>query len=214
MDEEISIIDTKTRNEKIMNFFINNKKKIIKITSIILIFLFIFLFFEQMQKRNKIKLANQFNFVIINFKKDQKEKTVDELKSIINKQDATYSPLALYFIIDNNLINSKNEINILFDVLINKTNLKKEIKNLIVYKKGLYNAEFLNGSELIELLSPIINSESTWKPHALYLIGEFFYSKNEKIKSKEFFEKILSLSMDNAGIKLQAQKRIQRDFGE
>ena len=214
MDEEISIIDTKTRNEKIMNFFINNKKKIIKITSIILIFLFIFLFFEQMQKRNKIKLANQFNFVIINFKKDQKEKTVDELKSIINKQDATYSPLALYFIIDNNLINSKNEINILFDVLINKTNLKKEIKNLIVYKKGLYNAEFLNGSELIELLSPIINSESTWKPHALYLIGEFFYSKNEKIKSKEFFEKILSLSMDNSGIKLQAQKRIQRDFGE
>ena len=214
MDEEISIIDTKTRNEKIMNFFINNKKKIIKITSIILIFLFIFLFFEQIQKRNKIKLANQFNFVIINFKKDQKEKTVDELKSIINKQDATYSPLALYFIIDNNLINSKNEINILFDVLINKTNLKKEIKNLIIYKKGLYNAEFLNGNELIELLSPIIYSERTWKPHALYLIGEFFYSKDELIKSKEFFEKILSLSMDNAGIKLQAQKRIQRDFGE
>tara|TARA_B110001452_G_scaffold197432_1_gene167364 strand:+ start:252 stop:896 length:645 start_codon:yes stop_codon:yes gene_type:complete len=214
MDEEISIIDTKTRNEKIINFFINNKKKIIKITSIILVLIFIFLSFDLIHKRNKIKLANQFNIATIDFEKNQKEKTVVELKNIINKHDTTYSPLALYFIIDNNLINSKDEINVLFDVLINKTNLKKEIKNLIIYKKGLYNAEFLNGNELIHILSPIINSESTWKPHALYLIGEFFYSKNEKIKSREFFEKILSLSVVNTDIKLQAQKRIQRDFSE
>ena len=30
MDEEISIIDAKTRNEKIKDFFINNKKRIPK----------------------------------------------------------------------------------------------------------------------------------------------------------------------------------------
>ena len=29
MDEEITIINTKTRNEKIKNFFVNNKKKLI-----------------------------------------------------------------------------------------------------------------------------------------------------------------------------------------
>ena len=50
--------------------------------------------------------------------------------------DTTYSPLALYFLIDNNLIENQDEINMLFDELINKTSLDKEIKNLNIYKKG------------------------------------------------------------------------------
>ena len=37
MDEEIAIIDAQSRNEKIKNFFINNKKKIIIIISVIFI---------------------------------------------------------------------------------------------------------------------------------------------------------------------------------
>jgi len=34
MDEEISIIDSNTRNEKVKNFFINNKKNLVVGTSI------------------------------------------------------------------------------------------------------------------------------------------------------------------------------------
>ena len=42
----------------------------------------------------------------------------------------------MYFIIDNKLIDEKKmKINELFDILINKTSLDKEIKNLIIYKK-------------------------------------------------------------------------------
>ena len=37
MDEEITIIDSNTRNERIRNFFINNKKKLIITVSIILV---------------------------------------------------------------------------------------------------------------------------------------------------------------------------------
>ena len=69
------------------------------------------------------------------------------MKNIINIKDPTYSPLALYFLLDNNLLNNKNEINKYFDILINETNLNEEIKNLIIYKKGLYNSDSANEEE-------------------------------------------------------------------
>ena len=98
--------------------------------------------------------------------------------------------------------------------MINKTSLETEIKNLIIYKKGLFNADFYNESELLETLSPLINSKSIWKSHALYLIGEYFYSKNEKKKSKEFFNLILELENANPDIRINAQKRLKRDLSE
>ena len=136
------------------------------------------------------------------------------MKEVIQDQDSTYSPLALYFLIDNNLIENKNDGNDLFDILINKTNLEKEIKNLIIYKKALYNVDFINENELLNILNPIINSNSVWKSHAMYLIGEYFYSKNEKEKSKEFFNKILIIENANKDIIKESQKRLSRDLSE
>ena len=214
MDEEITIIDSNTRNEKIKNFFISNKKNIIIGISIILITIIGYFLMKDIKEQNKIKLANQFNITTINFKTEEKQKTIDRLTKLINENDATYSPLALYFLIDNNLIENKNEINILFDELINETNLDEEITNLIIYKKALFNSEFSTENDLLQILNPIINSESIWKSHSLYLLAEYFYSKNEKKKSKEFFSQILTLTNSNNEIKLEAQKRINRDFSE
>ena len=214
MDEEITIIDSNTRNEKIKNFFINNKKNLIIGISIILITIIGYFLMKDIKEQNKIKLANQFNITTINFKTEDKQKTIDKLTKLINENDATYSPLALYFLIDNNLIENKNEINILFDELINETNLDEEITNLIIYKKALFNSEFSTENDLLQILNPIINSESIWKSHSLYLLAEYFYSKNEKKKSKEFFSQILTLTNSNNEIKLEAQKRISRDFSE
>merc|ERR1711966_380790 len=126
----------------------------------------------------------------------------------------TYSPLALYFLIDNNLIDNNEDINDLFDVLIDDTSLKKEVKNLIIYKKALFNSNTIEENELIKLLNPIINSDSIWKSHSLYLIAEFFYSKNEKQKSKEFFNQILELPNTNIDIKTKSQKRLNKDLRE
>ena len=134
--------------------------------------------------------------------------------NVIEKKDITYSPLALYYILDNNLIESSAKINHLFDVLINETNLENEIKNLIIYKKALYNSEFINENELIKMLNPIINSNSIWKSHALYLVAEYFYAKNENQKAKEFFKKILLIPNVNNEIKTQTRKRLSRDLGE
>ena len=214
MDEEIAIIDANTRNNKIKNFFIKNKKILIVVISII-IFIFIGYFsYDEINKRKKIKVANQYNSAIINYNTAGKEKVIDELTELVNKKDTTYSPLALYFLIDNDLVKDKNEINNLFDVLINQTKLESEIKNLIVYKKALYNSDISSENELIQILNPIINSESIWKSHALYLMAEYFYSKNERQKAKEFFNQILTLSNSNVEIKSESKKRLNRDFGE
>ena len=214
MDEEITIIDSNTRNEKIKNFFINNKKNLIIIFSIFLLVLTGYFFFEEVKKRNKIKLADQFNSIIIDLKLGEKTKTIKELSQIVNKKDPTYSPLALYFLIENKLIKNNDEINNLFDVLINETSLEKEIKNLVIYKKALFNSSFLKENELIQIINPIINSKSIWKSHALYLLAEYFFKKNEKQKAKEFFNKILILENSNSDIRLESQKRINRDFSE
>jgi len=214
MDEEIIIIDSNTRNEKIRNFFINNKKSLIASVSIVIVILASYFSLKIIKERNKSELANKFNLVIEEFKSVEKTETIEKLINVIEKQDTTYSPLALYYILDNNLIENSTEINHLFDVLINETNLENEIKNLIIYKKALYNSEFINENELIKILNPIINSNSIWKSHALYLVAEYFYAKNEKQKAEEFFKKILLLPNANNEIEVETRKRISRDLGE
>ena len=214
MDEEINIIDTNTRNEKIKYFFINNKKKFIIGFSIIFIIVAGYLSVVEMKGQHKKKLANQFNINTINFNLENKQTTIDQLIKLINENDTTYSPLALYFLIDNNLINDQNKLNILFDEVINETKLDEEIKNLVIYKKALFNSGFSTENDLLQILNPIINSNSIWKSHSLYLIAEYFYSKNQKKKAKEFFNQILLLPNANSDIKAASQKRLNRDLGE
>ena len=214
MDEEITIIDSNTRNERIRNFFINNKKKLIITVSIILVIIIGYLSFEKSKERTKIKLANQYNLALIDLNPDNKQKTINEMVNVVKSNDATYSPLALYHLLDNNLLENKEEINTLFNELIEKTNLENEIKNLIIYKKALFNSDFVSENELLKILNPVINSESIWKSHALYLLAEFFYSKDEKQKAKEFFNQILVLPNANGTIKTESQKRLNRDLGE
>ena len=214
MDEEVTIIDSNTRNEKIKIFFISNRKKLIIGFSIILVAIIVYLSMNEMKERNKIKLANQFNVTTIDFKTEDKKTTIDQLTKLIYENDSTYSPLALYFLIDNNLIDNRNELNSLFDEVINNTSLDGEIKNLIIYKKALLSSDFSNENDLLKMLNPIINSESIWKSHSLYLIAEYFYSKNQKQKAKEFFNQILLLPNANNDIKIETQKRLNRDLGE
>ena len=214
MDEEISIIDTNPRNEKIKNFFIKNKKILIIITSILLILIIGFISLDSIQKKNKVNLADKFNLATIKFKNDSTQKIVDDLTNIVKENDVTYSPLALYFLIDNDLIKNPEEINTLFDELINKTNLEEEIKNLNIYKKALFNSNFVSENELLKILNPIINSKSIWKSHSLYLVAEYFYAKGEKEKAKEFFNQVLTLPKANSDITLASQKRVNRDLGE
>ena len=214
MDDDISIIDSNTRKEKIKNFLFENKKKlIIFLVTIILAVVLFFGYGEFIKIQNK-KISNLYYSTTITFDKNNKEKTTKNLIKIINKKNSTYSPLSLYFILDNQLINDRNQINNLFEILINKTSLDKEIKNLIIYKKGLYNADQISENELLNILNPIIKTKSVWNSHARYLLAEYFYSKNQKQKSKDFFNQIINLKNSNPDIVVEAQKRLNRDLSD
>ena len=214
MDEEISIIDSNTRKEKLKNFFIKNKKNLILFvffTTLLLIFFFIF---KELKKKNKIEISDLYNSSIIEYSENNKEKVLNNLIYIINKEDPTYSPLSLYFIIDNDLVLDKEKIKGLFEIVINDTPLDEEIKNLVIYKKALFYADEIDENSLLDILNPLIKSDSIWKSHALYILAEYFYDKGEKRKAKEFFEKILLTSNANQDIKREAQKRLNRDLSE
>ena len=214
MEEDISIINSNTRNEKLRNFFINNKNKIITTIVILVIILVGAYSFDSYKTNKKKEISNKFNSTTLAYSEKTKDLTTQKLVEIINDQDPTYSPLSLYFIIDNKLISNQSEINSYFDMLIEKTSLDKEIKNLVIYKKALFNADEAQESDLLNMLNPLINSKSVWKSHALYLMAEYFYSKDQKQKSKEFFNQIVSLENPNSDIRLQAEKRLNRDLSD
>ena len=214
MDEEISIINTNSRNERIKNFFINNKKKIAILISAFLIILISFFIYSSVKKKNKLALANKYNLVTSDLEQINRADVQNQLLEIINEEDGTYSVLALYYLIDNKIIVDREKINALFDKVINEIKLEKEIKNLIIYKKALFNSDTENENILLEILNPVINSDSIWKSHALYLLGEYFYYRNENKKAKEFFLQIIDLESSNQKIKLQTQQRLQSDFTE
>jgi len=214
MDEEIRLINANARSEKIKNFFSTNKKKIIISLSILIFLLIIFFLFLEFKEKSKIKLAERYNQITKEYIVNKNDSIKDQLIGIIYENDSTYSPLALYFLIDNNILIQNEKLNELFDQVINKNSFDKEIKDLIIYKKALFNSEFSSENEILNILNPIIKSESIWRSHALYLLAEYFYFKNEKEKSKEFFNQIISLKNSNPNIRLEAEKRLNRNFSD
>tara|TARA_B100000242_G_C43028704_1_gene479134 strand:- start:963 stop:1604 length:642 start_codon:yes stop_codon:yes gene_type:complete len=213
MDEDIAIVNRNTKLYQIKNFFKNNSKRIFVTLSICLIILISFFLFEELKKRKKNKLAEIYNNTIFNNNNYSQEEIKSRMLEIINGKVETYSTLALYHLIDNDLIKDEEKINDLFNVIIS-INKDIELRNLIIFKKALYFSDKLPENELLKIINPIINSDSIWRQHALLLMGDFyFYNKNFN-KSKEFFQKIIELKNVNPKIKLNVEKRLNRDFSE
>ena len=213
MDEDISIVNHNTRISLIKKFFKENIKKIFALFFIVITTLLVFFVYDEFKKRKNANLAEAYNRLIFdtnNFSNDEIKKKLIE---IINGKVDTYSTLALYYIIDNNLVNDQDKINELFNTIIS-INKDTELKNLIIFKKALYFSDKLQENELLEILNPIINSESIWKQHALLLMGDFYFYNKQFSKSKEFFKKIIELKNSNPNLKNDVEKRLNRDFNE
>ena len=138
---------------------------------------------------------------------------IDQLIEIVKKKDPIYSALSLYFIIENDLVNDRKEINSFFDLVINAQE-EKEIKNLIIYKKAIYNADIISENELLEILNPILKSQSVWKSHALLLTADYFEHNNNLIKSKDFLQEIVNSELANNEIRIEAERRLKRKFSD
>ncbi len=213
MDEDIAIVNQNTRVSLVKDFFKKNSKKIIISLSIIFIALLIFFVFDELKKRKKEKLAQLYNGIIFNTNQYEQNDIKNKMIKIVNEKVDTYSALALYYLIDNKLVDDQNKISEYFDQVISISD-DKELKNLIIFKKALYFSDKYTEIKLLEILNPLINSDSIWKQHGLLLMGDFYYQKKEFNKSKEFFEKITELSNINPKIKTDVERRLNRDFNE
>mgnify|MGYP001306515548 FL=1 len=213
MSEDIEIINQNTRIEKIKNLFSNNYKKLIASLVLILLVLFSYFGYQEYKKRLRLEIADIYNQIALKEITIENTKDIEQLIKIIKEKDPIYSVLSLYFIIENNLVNDQKEINNFFDLVINSQK-EKEIKNLIIYKKAMYNADIISENELLDILNPILKSESVWKSHALLLMADYFEHNNNLIKSKDFLEEIVNSELVNNEIKIEAERRLKRNSGE
>ena len=213
MSEDIEIINQNTRIEKIKIFFTDNYKKLIGLLVTILLILFSYFGYQEYKKRAKLGIAETYNQITLKDITIENTSDIKQLVKIIEEKDPIYSALSLYFIIENNLVNDQKKINNFFDLVI-KSQKEKEIKNLIIYKKAMYNADIISENELLDILNPILKSESVWKSHALLLMADFFEHSNNLIKSKDFLEEIVNSELANNEIRIEAERRLKRKFGE
>ena len=211
MSEDIEIINQNTRIEKIKNFFSNNYKKLIGLLISTLLLLFSYFGYQEYKKSAKLEIAEIYNQISLKEITIKNADDIEQLVKIIKEKDPIYSALSLYFIIENDLLNDRKEINNFFDLVI-KSQEEKEIKNLIIYKKAMYNADVATENELLKILNPILKSESVWKSHALLLMADYFDHNNNLIKLKDFLEEIVNSELTNNEIKIEAERRLKRNF--
>ena len=169
--------------------------------------------YQEYKKNAKLEIAETYNQITLKEITIQNSNDIEQLVKIIKEKDPIYSALSLYFIIENDLVNDQKEINNFFDLVI-KSQKVKEIKNLIIYKKAMYNAEIISENELLDILNPILKSESVWKSHALLLMADYFEHNNNLIKSKDFLNEIVNSKLVNNEIRIEAERRLKRKFGD
>ena len=188
------------KKSKLKKFYESYKIFIFSLVFILLILYGSFSFYLESKEKEKILLSENYLQAKIYLEGGDENKAMNLLKEVIFANDSTYSSLSLFLIVNQNLITDYKELSGLFDHLLENNKFSREVKNLLIYKKALLNSNFVNESELLESIRPLLNTETLWKPHGLLLLGDYFVSKGEYIKAKEFYQKIFTI------------KNLQKDF--
>ena len=182
-----------TKKSKLKKFYEKNKILIFSfIFSLMLVFGSSSIYLEKKEKK-RVLLSENYLQAKIYLEGGNKNKAIDILKEVIFANDPTYSTLCLFLIMNQNLIIDYRELSALFDHLLEKNKFSKEERNLLIYKKALLNSNFVNESEMLMSIKPLLNTETFWKPHGLLLLGDYFVSKGEYIKAIEFYQKIFTI---------------------
>jgi predicted negative regulator of RcsB-dependent stress response len=185
MSEEI--VNNNFQN-KIIYFIKKNLKKLIIFAIFLILTLFSYFFYKDLQKKNELKISEKYTQATILYKQKKIDETKLLLENVINKNHRFYSPLALYFIIDNNLENDPSKIINFFDKILSIGSIDRENLNLIRIKKGIFLFSKGDEESVIKTLNPIINSDSVWRNMAIKLLSDYFLSKGEKNKASEFIK--------------------------
>ena len=208
MNEDLLIIEERTRREKINNFYKKNKSKIFSFLIIIFLLIISIFFYFDLKGKKKLGLSDKYIEASILLKKGDKLKAKEYLEDIILSNDITYSPLSLFLIVSENLNKNDDDLIKLFDHVIENNKLEEEMKNLIIFKKGVVVSAFEDENKILNALNPLVNSESFWKPHALILLGDYFFNKNDLNKAKEFYREVFLIPNVGRNLFNQANSRL------
>jgi len=192
-----SLIDAQydiTKKSKLKKFYESNKILIFTSILVLIISIASISFYFNSKEKEKILLSESYVMAKIYLENGDKSEATNILKEVIFANDSTYSTLSFFLILNQNLIDDYKELAVLFDHILENNNFETEMRNLLIYKKALFNSNFITESELLEDTKPLLNSETLWKPHTLLLLGDYFTYKNEYIKAKEFYTQILSIN--------------------
>ena len=197
-----------TKKSRVKKFYEANKIFIFS-SILILIILFASLsFYLNKQERKKILLSENYIQAKVYLEKGSNSEALNTLKKVIFANDSTYSTLSFFLILNQNLISDYKEISALYDHLLENNNFEKELRNLLIYKKSLFSSNSVDETELLEITKPLLSTDTLWKPHALLLLGDYFMSKEENIKAKEFYQEILSMNNLHKDLYNQAKSQL------
>ena len=197
-----------TKKSRIKKFYESNKIFIFTFILILIILFGSLSFYFEKQERKKILLSDNYIQAKIYLEKGNKNEALNTLKKVIFANDSTYSTLSLFLILNQNLISDYKEILALYDHLLENNNFEKELRNLLIYKKSLFSSNSVSETELLETIKPLLHTDTLWKPHALLLLGDYFMSKGENIKAREFYQQILSMNNLHKDLYVQAKSQL------
>lgn len=198
-----------TKKTKIKRFYDENKKSIYSVIIFIVLTGFAFIFYLENKENKKISLADDYIKAKIFISNGERDKAKILLEKAIYENDPTYSSLSLFLLINQDLIKDKKKINDLFDHLLKNNKFENEIENLIILKRLISQFDRLEEPELLSIGKTIISSNSIWKPHALLLFGDYFVSKKEYRKAREFYQKVVEIKDINQELYDQAALQLR-----
>ena len=97
MDEDISIINSNTRNEKIKNFFVKNKKVLFSSILLIVILFISYFGFQEYKEKKRILISDQYNTTIIEYSSTSKENTKNSLVDLVLKRSNLFTIIFIFY---------------------------------------------------------------------------------------------------------------------
>ena len=183
-----------TKKSKFKEFYESNKIWIFSTIFAFVIIVASYVYYNDSKERKKILLSENYIQAKVYLESGNKTKALEILKNITFSNDSTYSTLSFFMILNENLIDDNKEISKLFDHVLQNNKFEKEIENLLYYKKALFKSSYLEEQKFLEEIRPLLNSKETiWRSHGLMLIGDFYFSRKEYIKAKDFYTQILAI---------------------
>ena len=132
------------KKTKLRKFYETNKILIISTALIIIIAIASVSFYSEVKEKKKIFLADNYLSAKFYLENGDRNKAKSILKTVIFANNSTYSTLSLFLILNENLIVDQLELSSLFDHVLENNKFEEEIKNLIIFKKALFQSHFVS----------------------------------------------------------------------